>query len=267
MARARRAKARPARIIVPVVIAALILGGVVLASTRHWFSSGSSTTASSPSVLATEQTASSSTTGTPASQSSSASPSTTTASSQSSSTSTPSPTSSPSSADANQALTSCRSKVQARDAVIMAAKAGVGHWSQHVAAQTAANSGDISVGAMQATFKRTRLAGPADLARYQQALDKEHLLTGACTAPTGGPKVVVDTIARCSERSKDQQPMLHAASDAMTDWKSHLAAMHRSRMGHVHDAQGIWIGAWRAAPPHIKAFQAATSAFDHAPAC
>ena len=60
--------------------------------------------------------------------------------------------------------------------------------------------------------------------------------------------------------------MLAAAADGMADWKSHLAAMQRNAEDHVRNAQGVWLRAWRAAPPHIKAYKKAAADFD-APKC
>ena len=58
MARARRAKARPARIVVPVVIIAL-LAGAVLAVQQGWFGGREATTASTvPTVMAITTTVS-----------------------------------------------------------------------------------------------------------------------------------------------------------------------------------------------------------------
>jgi hypothetical protein len=147
-----------------------------------------------------------------------------------------------------------------------AADVGVKHWSDHVQAQTDANHGDISATKMQATFKRTRLAGPADLARYDKALGEAKSSTGSCEAARDVPKEIRVKMASCADRRSAQEPVLAAARDGMHDWRSHLAAMRRSRMGHVHDAQGVWIKAWRAAPPHIRAYKSAKSSFD-APRC
>jgi len=49
---------------------------------------------------------------------------------------------------------------------------------------------------------------------------------------------------------------------AMRDWQSHLSAMMHSRMEDVPDAEEVWLKAWRAAPPHIRAFQKAERKYD-----
>lgn len=273
MAKARRAKARPARVVVPILLALLLIGGVGVGVGQGWFGGGAATTtATEPSVLATEQTASA--TSSSDSESASAEPSDSTSSSD-----TPSPSASSSStksstgqgsggqdAQATEALRKCRDKVEARERVLKAAATGVGHWSEHVQAQTDANQGDISSGEMQAIFKRTRLAGPADVRRYQEAVSQEDRLSGTCRAPSGAPKAVSTKMADCAERGQAQGPVLTAAKEAMNDWRSHLGDMKMSKMGHVNNPQAVWIKTWRAAPKDINAYRKAASSFD-APAC
>jgi hypothetical protein len=241
--------------VVPVVIAALLLVGV-LGATQGWFRGDGSTTANaSPSVLASQQTAE---------------PSETTPSPSETDSPSPTPSAKPSSETRSeagaQALAGCRAKVKADDRTVAAAEKGIGHWSEHVQAQTDANSGKISVDRMDAIFKRTRLAGPDDVQRYRDAVDEADKESGSCSAPAEATSGERKQLNSCAARAEAQQPVLAAAEDGMRDWTSHLAAMRRSRMGHVHDAQGVWIRAWRAAPPHIEAFEKADRAFD-APAC
>ena len=71
----------------------------------------------------------------------------------------------------------------------------------------------------------------------------------------------------CSERLSALKPVMAAAADGMGDWKQHLADMRHSRMDHVADAEKIWLDAWKAAPPHIEAFDQAEKTYEDAPAC
>lgn len=267
MARARRAKRRPYRVVLPVVIAAVVLAGVI-AIAQGWFA-GTDTTSpeASPRVLATEQTATPGVPPTPSSSppSSSSAPATTppatTTGPQTPSGRTPAKRAA---ANAEGALNACRNRVHAADTALKAAGVGVSHWSQHVQAQTDANSAKISVDEMDAIFKRTRLAGAADVSSYQGAVRAYHAKSGSCEAVEGASLDVNLQLAGCASRHKAQLPVLRAAQDAMSDWESHLAAMARSRMGKVHDAQGVWLKAWRAAPPHIKAYQKAERGYSPA---
>jgi len=228
---------------VPVLVALLALAGSVLAVQRGWFDGGSSVP-TGPQAAPRVQT------------SSPASAPPTTASSEPSGTPTGS---------ADQALKGCRAKVRAADDVLKAAEVGVDHWAEHVQAQTDANAGTITAAKMDAIFKRTRLAGTDDVEDYEDAVQAYEDESGECDSADASPSVA-EQIGRCAEREEAQAPVLDAAGDAMQDWESHLAAMRRSRMGHVHDAQGVWIRAWRAAPPHIEAYQDAAEEFD-APKC
>ena len=76
------------------------------------------------------------------------------------------PTAKPNDAAASRALRACRAKVKAADEVLDAAKTGMGHWSEHVQAQTDANSGEITIGEMEDIFQRTMKAGDEDEKRY-----------------------------------------------------------------------------------------------------
>ncbi len=200
-----------------------------------------------PSVAATQSTAQPTSTGSPSSKPSAS----------------PTKTAKPVGA---KALKACQRKVRAADDVLAAAKVGVRHWAIHVQAQTDANAARITPKAMNALFKETRLAGPADHQRYGDALDTYEDLNGSCDKVEGASAKVADKLSDCRDRARAQKPVLAAAADGMADWKSHLAAMQRNAESHVRDAQGVWLRAWRAAPPHIKAYKKAAADFD-APKC
>lgn len=240
MAKARRAKARPSRIVVPILVTAAAVAAVVT-----WQTVPHTTDAEvggRPSVAAAAATPRAS--GTP-------------------------PTSSGAESGDRAAarLDSCRDRVGQADAVLAAADTGIGHWADHVQAQTDANDGRITVERMDATFARTRLAGPDDQDRYRKAAAGYADADGSCSPVAGATKKKAAALAGCQDRLDAQQPVLQAAGAAMADWKSHLAAMARSRAHHMDEAEQIWIDAWRAAPPHIKAYDKAAEAILDAPDC
>lgn len=169
-------------------------------------------------------------------------------------------------AAAQQALTACRAKVRAGDQVLASAETGVAHWATHVQAQTDANASKITATEMEDEFKQTRLAGPVDQKRYADAVSAYEDHDGSCAAVKNASPTTKTSLARCATRSAAQQPVMKAAEAAMADWKSHLAAMQRSREGHVENAQGVWILAWRAAPEHLDPYAKAVADFD-APRC
>ncbi len=229
------------------VVALLVIGGLLAAQQGLFRGDGSTVT--TPTVMATAQTASPTAVREPT-DGTEPSPSPTVEGDRT----------------AQQALDDCRHSVQATDRILAAARVGIGHWSEHVQAQTDANAGTISQDEMAAIFKRTRLDGPDDVAKYKGAVKAHDVAKASCDAPAGASAPVTEQMSRCSERSRQQKPVATAAQNGMDDWESHLAAMMRSRMGQVHDAQGVWIRAWKAAPPHISAYHRAVRNFD-APAC
>ena len=253
MAKARRARVRPSRLVVPLLLAAVLLGGGIFAAVKY----GSNGTTADPQVTPT--VAASEATATPSTSPSTATPSSTSATAGKPGVNT-------AAQNAIKKLAACESGVDAADTVMAAAKTGVGHWAVHVQAQTDANSRKISVAEMQKLFKKTRLAGPADQRRYSDAQSAYEEAKASCASVKGADRETAAALRSCRERADAQRPVLTAAANGMQDWKSHLAAMQRSREGHVANPQGVWLAAWRAAPPHINAYKKAAADFD-APRC
>lgn len=249
MVQARRAKARPTRIIIPLaVVAALLAGGAYAVSQLGGEPQTANAPTRAPSVAATQSTAQ---------PSKSASPSTEPS---------PTPTKSATSDIGAKKLKACQRKVRAADDVMRAAKIGVLHWATHVQAQTDANAQKISSATMSARFKKTRLAGPTDLQRFDDALDAYKDLNGSCDKVKNAPAKVASKLSDCRDRAQAQKPVMAAGADGMADWKSHIAAMARNAEEHVSNAQGVWLKAWRAAPPHINAYKKVSADFN-APKC
>ena len=257
MARARRAKPRRSRALIGLIVVALLAGGVV-AALRFW---PSSLTAIGPTTSpAAVSTPSAAVPSTPTTATPSATP-TPSASAK------PTATATPVSAEAVRAMEACQKRVRAADEVLDEARTGIGHWESHVDAERKAQRGDISVDKRQAIFKETRLKGPADQKRYADAQrDYERVRDAFCGKAKGADAKVAATLSKCRERAVAQGPLMRAAAAAMGDWKSHLAAMQRSREIHVDNAQAIWIAAYRAAPRNISAYEKALRNFD-APRC
>jgi hypothetical protein len=244
---ARRAKARPARVIIPLAVAAALLVGGSFAAVKFW---PDATTAG------------------PQAESS-----TTTVESQAPSTavSSPSPsvTTDPASAAAQKAFEACQAKVQAADEVIKQGKTGVEHWAGHIQAQKDGNAGKITPEEMKARFKATRLKGPGDLERYNNALSAYKDLDGSCGEQEAADSVVAAALADCNTRSKAQKPLMSATDAAMDDWKGHLTFMQRNAVhqaGTPSQALQTWLDQYNAAPKNLNAFKKATDSFE-APSC
>ena len=169
-------------------------------------------------------------------------------------------------AQAATALKRCRAKVRAADAVMAAGKVGMSNWADHVQAQTDANAGEISIGKMEDIFRRTQQAGDDDEKRYSRAVKAYHDRGGgSCKTVAGASARIGKQLARCADREKAQRPVLVAAKVGMADWTSHLEVMRRSEDGKVHNPQQKWLKTWRAAPPHINAYQKVAGRFSARP--
>jgi hypothetical protein len=178
----------------------------------------------------------------------------------------PTPSGRPHRADAAAALKGCRAKVQAGDKVLAAGKKGMGHWSDHIQAQTDAKAGKITVKEMDVIFDRTRKAGDEDEQRYRKAVKTHNERSGSCKEVRGASATVARQLARCAKRGHAQEPVMDAAKNGMGDWTRHLAVMRKSMKGKIHNPQKKWLQTWRAAPPHIKAYNKAAAHFS-APNC
>ena len=248
MVQARRAKVRPIRVIIPLVLAAALLVGGSFAAWKFW----PGTTTAGPQAESSTITAESQA---PSTAESSPSPS-----------ATASATANPA---AVKALEACQKRVKAAEAVLREGKIGVTHWASHVQAQTDNFAGKIDVEEMRARFKKTRLKGPADLKRYNEATSAYEDLEGSCSKVKGADTAVAASLKKCNERSKAQQPLLEATADGMKDWKAHQKQMQANaehQAGSPSQAQAAWLKQYRAAPKNIKAFEKATKKFE-APRC
>ncbi len=215
------------------------------------------------------------TTATPSGQDTSAEASTDTSADPSTDTRTgtsasSSPTSGPSASASQEpaALRACAREITAAQKVVSAAKPGVAHWHQHVQARTDMLEGRMSVSKMDAMWKATRLAGPADQRRFRGAMDSYHP-SPACTHLGSVPAADKKAAADCRVRYRRAQTAVDAAKAAMADWRSHLNDMAAFAAGKVstQQAQDNWVEAWSSAPPHIKAYEKARTALNDAPSC
>jgi hypothetical protein len=246
---ARRAKARPARVIIPLAVAAALLVGGSFAAVKFWPDATTAGPQAESSTTTVESQAPSVAESTPSQM--------------------PSTTADPASAAAQKALVACQTTVRAADEVIKQGTTGVEHWAGHIQAQKDSFAHKISTEQMKAQFKATRLKGPGDLKRYDDARSAYQGLGGSCGEVKRAESVVAAALADCNKRSKAQKPLMAAADAAMKDWKAHLAFMQRNkihRAGTPSDAQATWLRQYYAAPKNISAFNKATDKFD-APSC
>lgn len=177
------------------------------------------------------------------------------------------PSGEPEGTAATAALRACQRKVGAGDEVLAAARTGMRHWSEHVQAQTDANSGEITVGEMEDIFNRTMKAGDEDEKRYSEAVKSYEDQNGSCRRVPGAQSKITEQLARCAEREQAQEPVLAAAKGGMGDWIKHLGEMRASEQGKIHNPLQKWLETWRAAPKNIDAYDEAADKFSAAPDC
>jgi hypothetical protein len=245
---ARRAKAQPARVIIPLVVAAALLGGGLLAA---WKFSPAATTAgpqAESSTAAVESQAPSIAESSP----------------------TPSATADPASAASEKALEACQAKVKAADEVLKKGETGVLHWIDHVQVQTDAFAGKLTPDERKTQFAKTRVKGPGDLKHYEDALEAYENLDASCDTVDGAHSTVAAALKKCNERSEAQEPVLKATAAGMDDWKTHVKFMQHNKEHPDPDAAGkrqsLWMKQYNGAPKNIKAFKKATEDFK-APKC
>ena len=248
MVQARRAKAQPARVIIPLAVAAALLVGGSFAAVKFWPSSTTAGPQAESSTVSTETQA-------PSTAESSPSPSATAESA---------------SAAAQKAFEACQAKVAAADEVLEQGEIGVSHWIAHVQVQTDDIAGKLTTAERKAQFAKTRVKGPGDLKRYRDALDDYENLNGSCEKVEGADTVVAAALVKCEKRSKAQRPVLKATAGGMKDWTAHIKFMQFNKEHPNPDAAGerqsVWLKQYNGSPKNIKAFKKATKDFK-APDC
>ncbi|WP_410790440.1 hypothetical protein [Kribbella sp. C-35] len=161
------------------------------------------------------------------------------------------------------AMSGCARELAAAENVLAAARVGIGHWAEHVQARTELLAGIKPK--VSAIWKGTRLAGPADLQRYDDDAKVLATLSGVCSAVTA----TSSELSVCKRRAQVVGDALATGRAAMGDWRSHQAAMAAHKAGDFDaaHAQTLWVAAWTAAPKNINAFKAADARLSTTPPC
>lgn len=170
-------------------------------------------------------------------------------------------------AEIAEAVADCRREVGRAESVLDAAGPGVDHWRQHVQAQTDLSLDRNTEAETKAIWKRTKLAGPSDIAKYQTARSGHTSVADACKAVEGAEDDKADQLQQCRARLDKVRAALSSADLAMGDWADHLADMRKSAGGHVHNAQDVWLDTWRAAPPNLEKYATAMDALAKTKSC
>lgn len=172
---------------------------------------------------------------------------------------------------ARDAIGACADRLAAGTAYVEIAGVGIGHWGEHVQARTDMLNGTVGQEDMRAIWKRTRLAGPDDVAQATAALDAYDALPGCSDLASieGTPANVTQQAAECLERETAITTAVAASTAGLQDWANHLNAMAAHADGEMtaSAAQDLWVAAWEAAPVNIAAYDDARALLASAPAC
>jgi hypothetical protein len=169
--------------------------------------------------------------------------------------------------DAAAAQEACQSHVVRARTVLRAARSGVEHWNDHVSSRTELLAGRMTKDDVSAIWKRTRLAGPADLEAFQAAYDAYAAEREACAQAAGD---LADRAVRtCAAAAAAADAAVQAAAVVLEDWSDHLENMVAHGRGDFDaaHAQDLWVEAWEEAPPHLEAYQGAVADLAATPAC
>ena len=169
--------------------------------------------------------------------------------------------------EAAKAISTCRRAVALAESVLDAAGDGVGHWREHVQAQTDLSLGRNTDAQTKAIFKRSKLAGPSDVAKFETAKAGYKAQGDACKAVKGAESEQADHLTICRTRLSKVTSALTNADLAMKDWSNHLADMRKSAGGEVHNAQEVWLETWREAPPNLEKYASAMDTLAKTKSC
>lgn len=164
---------------------------------------------------------------------------------------------------ASSAADACATEIRTTEAVVTSAWAAAEHWRQHVQARTDLLSGKNSEEVTKAIWKRTRLAGPADIIALNSAVSAKDKSAGGCAKLSG------TTAEACKKRLSALDRAAKADRAAADDWANHLSMMAAHAAGDFgsEHAQDMWVAAWTAAPKNLNAALRANAALTAAPDC
>lgn len=161
------------------------------------------------------------------------------------------------------ARSSCVAELESAEGVASAARTGIRHLKKHVDAHQAWIDGRISEEKKSAQYKRTRLLGPGDIDRYQDAKASYTNLK----ADVGGECASVGKA--CRRRMRTITASIDAAELGMSHWEAHLTNMADFAAGKFDatTANEKWNQTRAQLPAMTKPWDDAKRALDRAPSC
>jgi hypothetical protein len=246
MGRARRAVPQPSRwplVIAGATAAAVLVGGIYLAAGRDDDAAGPPAAAVTPSQTPTT-----------GHHAPAAGPATTAA------TATVIPSVAARVAPGRSA---CATEIAAAHKALSAVQIAAGHWSEHVRARTDLLTGHNTTEQTKAIWKRTRLAGPADLARVSSTDAAYRQAFGKCRSATG------PAASTCKAHAAATDAAIVAGRAASADWAAHLRMMTQHAAGDfgAEHAQTMWVQAWQHAPANLTRFAQAVQQWKRTAPC
>jgi len=169
----------------------------------------------------------------------------------------------PQQSSAPDPVAACAAELTAVEEVVEAARIAAGHWQEHVRARTDLLAGKNTEATTKAIWKRTRLAGPADVARLETATAEYGDVAGGCKGLTTAEASV------CKQRLSALEAAASSGRAASGDWAAHLAMMRAHADGDfgAEHAQEMWVTAWQGAAKNLNSFARANTGLTKAPAC
>ncbi|MFI7065205.1 hypothetical protein ACIBL3_29720 [Kribbella sp. NPDC050124] len=165
--------------------------------------------------------------------------------------------------EATDSAAACVAQIAAAEQVVKAARIAAGHWREHVQARTDLMTGKNTEATTKAIWKRTRLAGPADVSQLATATSAYAKVVRGCEGLTS------PDAAACRERLTALEVAAASGRAASGDWAAHLAMMRAHAAGDfgAEHAQEMWVSAWENAAKNLNAFARSDAALANAPAC
>ncbi|MFC7625707.1 hypothetical protein ACFQU4_35560 [Microlunatus sp. GCM10028923] len=166
-----------------------------------------------------------------------------------------------------EAITTCRREVALAESVLAAAGDGVGHWREHVQAQTDLSLGRTEEDEAEKIWKRTRQAGASDVAKYQTAKSGRKADGNACRPVADAEDDQVEQLKMCQARLSKVTSALTNADLAMKDWQRQLEELKDADEDNLHDYEDSWLDTWRKAPKNLDRYSSAMDTLAKTKSC
>lgn len=165
------------------------------------------------------------------------------------------------------AFMACRMEVTRGDALAVASATVADDWEGHTSALTRLEAGRITQAEADAIWKRTKLAGPSDMKRYQAALTAYTRSKGACARMGALPSAFAGAGAQCAQRANANSDVADKVAPVSAAWASHLTSMKSKADTSVTQYMAKWHQQVNGAPKILRAYRAAASTVHASPAC